>query len=139
MYIRHRASGTRGVCFFTPVVSPEYSSETPSERGRFPKEISLTGTGNPVNRKTSKTLGDIAVLNQNVDKHTGGEPARPLRLVPPGRAWPEPKFIRKVTSGIGGTMMPKIGIRAPPGGDIGSFRSPKSPQNDAQERSLLMS
>ena len=29
-----------------PVVSPEYSSETPSERGRFPEEISLsTGTG----------------------------------------------------------------------------------------------
>ena len=55
-------------------------------------------------------------MSQNVEKHTGGETPLPNRLVPPGRPWWEPKFIKKVTSEIGGTMMPKIGIRAPLGG-----------------------
>ena len=41
MPLAHEACGVP-----QPVVSPEYSSETPSERGRFPEEISLsTGTG----------------------------------------------------------------------------------------------
>ena len=55
-------------------------------------------------------------MSQNVEKHTAGDVHRPLRLVPPGRPWWEPKFIKKVTSEIGGSMMPKIGIRAPLGG-----------------------
>ena len=55
-------------------------------------------------------------MSQNVEKHWGGEATRPLRLTPPGRPWQEPKFIKKVTSEIGGSMMPKIGIMAPLGG-----------------------
>ena len=55
-------------------------------------------------------------MSQNVEKHTGGDVHPPLRLVPPGRPWWEPKFIKKVAPEIGGTMMPKIGIRAPLGG-----------------------
>ena len=55
-------------------------------------------------------------MSQNVEKHTAGEIVHPLRYAPPGRPWREPKFIKKVTSEIGGSMMPKIGIRAPLGG-----------------------
>ena len=55
-------------------------------------------------------------MSQNVEKHMPGDPPHPLRLVPPGRTWWEPKFIKKVTSEIGATMMPKICIRAPLGG-----------------------
>ena len=55
-------------------------------------------------------------MSQNVEKHTAGEVVLPNRLAPPGKPWREPKFIKKVTSEIGGSMMPKIGIRAPLGG-----------------------
>ena len=55
-------------------------------------------------------------MSQNVEKHTGGDPPRPLPLVPPGGPRRKPKFIKKVTSELGGSMMPKIGIGAPLGG-----------------------
>ena len=55
-------------------------------------------------------------MSQNVDKHKPGDVIPPPRYAPPGRPWREPKFIKKVTSEIGGSMMPKIGIRAPLGG-----------------------
>ena len=55
-------------------------------------------------------------MSQNVEKHTAGEVPRPTRYAPPGRPWREPNFIKKVMSEIGGSMMPKIGNRAPLGG-----------------------
>ena len=57
-------------------------------------------------------------MSQNVEKHWSGEVLHPPRYAPPGRAWWEPKFIKKVTSEIGGSMMPKIGIGAPLGGTL---------------------
>ena len=57
-------------------------------------------------------------MSQNVEKHMPGAvhtPPPPTQLVPPGRPWREPKFIKKVKLEIGGSKMPKIGIRAPLG------------------------
>ena len=52
MPLAREACGSR-----IPVVSPEYSSETPSERSRFPEEISLSPpeleSSNPENIKNT--------------------------------------------------------------------------------------
>ena len=50
-------------------------------------------------------------MSQNVEKHTAGDVIHPL-----GWPWWDPKFTINVTSEIGGSMMPKIGIRATLGG-----------------------
>ena len=56
-------------------------------------------------------------MSQNVEKHTGGEAVPPVGTSP-GKPWWEPKFIKKITSEIGGSMMPQIGFRAFLGGTL---------------------
>ncbi len=81
--IRHSAfRHARRVACGAPsaAVSPEYSSETSSERGRLLEVISLTGIGNPEIQNSLKTHGDIAGLGSIVDKRRGGD-------VVPGKGW----------------------------------------------------
>ena len=75
IYIRHRASGTRGVwCSNTGGLSRVLLRDSLWERYISRGNPSLHRYQNPANRKTSKTYSDITVLSQNVDKHTAGEP-----------------------------------------------------------------
>ena len=70
------------------------------------------GTGNPENRKTSKTLCDIAVLSQNVEKHKPGEVITPCGWSPRLRPQIHQKSDLKNTPEKEPTGHPKVSPRS---------------------------